>query len=365
LLKTERSHIEPDFAVLRPYNVRALRGVDQPLDVDKFLTNSFIKEAVIRDKMHYDPFEPLNLQQVKASELNRYKFVIAEAGKLNKEELSNLTQLKVMGVVLIYGADSWTNDVAITGIKSIEKGVPRKAALSESTIQVQVSDRYTLDSSVDVIETADGSPVVWQKDKLIFVSCVSEDDALASKLIEMVFGNVYPKGTTRKANMDFESRKQLLLDSIANWANTLDLEGFKKSDEFDGGKYGAYPIMALFEKGQIEKARQFAAQQLVGGAAMFREYTTMALYMQYHELYGQALRDKVKQDQMKSNFFNFSSTDDSVDVSQSHRNNKLGGASENHKLMYASAAYLAGIAWPDDYPKEWYQVGYDHSDELV
>jgi len=185
-VKNRRIQIEPDFAVLRPYNVRALRGVDQPLDVDKFLTNSFIKEAVIRYKMHYDPFEPLNLQQVRASELNQYKFVISEAGKLNKYELSNLTQIKVMGMVLIHGADTWTNDVTITGIKSIEKGKARKIALDESAIQVKVTDRYTLDSTVEVIETAEGSPVIWKKDNLIFVSCVSEDDALASKLMKLL-----------------------------------------------------------------------------------------------------------------------------------------------------------------------------------
>jgi len=174
--------------------------------------------------------------------------------------------------------------------------------------------------------------------------------------------SAYPnrEETNHRDNKDFKSRKQLLLDSIANWANTLDLEGFKKSDDYEGGKYGAYPIMALFEKGQIDKACQFAAQQLVGGAAMFREYTTMALYMQYHKLYGQYLCDKVKQDQLKSNFFNFYGTDGSADISQNHRNSKLGGASENHKLMYASAAYLAGIAWPDDYPQKWYQAGYEH-----
>jgi len=91
------------------------------------------------------------------------------------------------------------------------------------------------------------------------------------------------KKTVQELFPDFESRKQLLIDSVADWASHLSLEEFKASDGFNGGKYGAYPIMALFETGQINKAREFVAQQLIGGAAMFREFSTMSLYMQYHD----------------------------------------------------------------------------------
>lgn len=159
---------------------------------------------------------------------------------------------------------------------------------------------------------------------------------------------------------DFESRRKMIIDSIADWANTFTLEDFKNSDNYNGGKYGAYPIMALFERGSVEKARQFAAHQLIGGAAMFREFSTMALYMEYHHLYDEELLKKVKQDQLNSNFFHVEAEWSDRETSESHRNPRLGGASENHKLMYAAAAYLAGIAWPDDYPEEWYQIGYDH-----
>lgn len=159
---------------------------------------------------------------------------------------------------------------------------------------------------------------------------------------------------------DFEIRKYMLLDSMAAWAGGFTLEDFKATDDFEGGKYGAYPIMALYETGQLEKARQFTAQQLIGGAAMFREYSTMVLYMEYQHLYGDTLRQKVKQDQLNSNFFKLDAKNVADQVSESHNNPQLGGASENHKLMYAAAAYLAGLAWPDDYPSEWYQVGYDH-----
>jgi len=159
---------------------------------------------------------------------------------------------------------------------------------------------------------------------------------------------------------DFKSRSAMMIDSVANWAADFTLDDFKASDDFEGGKYGAYPIMALFERGHLEKANEFAAQQLVGGAAMFREFTTMALYMEYHDLYDEALREKVKKNQLASNFFNLDAEVIDTDVSESHRNPRLGGASENHKLMYAAAAYLGGIAWPDEYPKEWFQIGYEH-----
>ncbi len=161
-------------------------------------------------------------------------------------------------------------------------------------------------------------------------------------------------------HLSFEQRKQILIDSVANWASTFTLEDFKNSDNFKGGKYGAYPIMALFETGELEKAREFTAQQLVGGGAMFREFSTMALYMQYQHLYTPELRELVKQDQLKSNFFKTDIKKDARAAGESHANPQLGGASENHKLMYAAAAYLAGLAWPNEYPKEWAKIGYDH-----
>ena len=162
------------------------------------------------------------------------------------------------------------------------------------------------------------------------------------------------RSTTRAQPMDYdlsarEGRAQLVIDSVAAHARSLDLAAFKASDCCAGGKYGAYLAMALFEKKDaLTKARRFAAQQLVGGGDMFREYTTMALYMQYHRLYGKALRQKVKQDQLESNFY------------RPGKRGDLGGASENHKLMYAAAAYLGGRAWPEDYPQRWYEAGRDY-----
>lgn len=154
-----------------------------------------------------------------------------------------------------------------------------------------------------------------------------------------------------------ESRKKMMIDSIATWASGLSKAEFIDSE---GGKYGAFLAMALYEKGEIEKARKFTAWQLEGEGDMFREFGTMTLYMKYHELYGEALCQKVKQNQLKSDFFQPKEENFKGEVSQSHRITRLGGASENHKLMYACAAYLAGIAWPDEYPKEWFQAGYDH-----
>ena len=186
---------------------------------------------------------------------------------------------------------------------------------------------------------------------LLFLLLLYSESTFSQPLIDPSIQQKYP---------DFESRRQLMLDSMAAWAGDFTLEDFKDSDDSDGGKYGAYPIMALYETGQLEKAREFTAAQLVGGAAMFREYTTMALYMEYHDLYGEELHEMVKQDQLKSDFFRLDAEDNANEVAESHRNSKLGGASENHKLMYAAAAYLAGLAWPDDYPQEWFQVGYNH-----
>lgn len=146
----------------------------------------------------------------------------------------------------------------------------------------------------------------------------------------------------------FEGRADMIVNALADYAKDLTLEEFKSTDNFDGGKYGAYYVMALFETGHVQKAREFAAQQLIGGSAMFREYTTMATYAEYKDQYGEKLRETVKEDQLQSNFY------------RPDQRGKLAGASENHKLMYACAAYLAGQEWPDEYPQEWYQAGYDY-----
>lgn len=61
--------------------------------------------------------------------------------------------------------------------------------------------------------------------------------------------------------------------------------------------------MSLFETEQINKAHKFVAQQLVGGATMFSEFSTMSLYMQDHDKYGSELCELVKKDQLKCNFF--------------------------------------------------------------
>jgi len=167
-------------------------------------------------------------------------------------------------------------------------------------------------------------------------------------------------GVAQPSLNTLDKRKAFLIDSMASWARNLNMNDYEEADGYGGGKYGAYPAMALFEKGEIEKAQDMAARQLVGGAAMFREFGTMSLYMTYHHLYSEELKQKVKENQLHSNFFNAEPNFDPNDPAQSHRNSMLGGASENHKLMYAAAAYMAGIAWPEEYPAQWYKAGYDH-----
>ena len=71
--------------------------------------------------------------------------------------------------------------------------------------------------------------------------------------------------------------------------------------------------------------------------------------MKYHEDFGPECRELVKDNQL-----NHSALYDP------NGRVKLPGASENHKLMYAAANYLGGLAWPEAYPKEWFLAGYDY-----
>ncbi len=136
----------------------------------------------------------------------------------------------------------------------------------------------------------------------------------------------------------FEGRANLIIESVAEYG--------MQHGVWTGEKNGAYPAMAMFETGHIEEGRHFAREQLKGSGAMFREFGNMILYMKYQHLYDQDLRDLVKDDQLYHSVL-YSSTEAG----------NLPGATENHKLMYAAANYLGGLAWPEDYPELWYKAG--------
>jgi hypothetical protein len=112
----------------------------------------------------------------------------------------------------------------------------------------------------------------------------------------------------------FSGRADLIVNKLAAHGET---HGF-----WGGGKNGAGPAMAQFAVGNVDRGRTFARKQLDSGGAMFREFGTMALYMEYHEHYGETLRRAVKQNQLH----------ESVLYKADGRGN-LPGASENHKLM--------------------------------
>ncbi len=140
---------------------------------------------------------------------------------------------------------------------------------------------------------------------------------------------------------DFSSRANLIIESVAEHGSE---HGF-----WGGGKYGAYPAMAQFAVGNVERGREFARQQLEGSGAMFREFGNMALYMKYRHLYDDELKQMVQDNQLHHSA-----------LYAPDERGKLPGASENHKLMYASANYLGGLAWPDDYPQKWFEAGRDY-----
>ena len=140
---------------------------------------------------------------------------------------------------------------------------------------------------------------------------------------------------------NFHARAELIIERVA--------EHGVRAGFWGGGKYGAYPAMAQFAVGNVRLGRQFARQQLTGSGAMFREFGNMALYMKYRDLYDDELCELVKDNQLHH----------SALYAPGERGD-LPGASENHKLMYAVANYLGGRAWPQEYPKAWYQAGYDY-----
>mgnify|MGYP006271596557 CR=1 FL=1 len=115
------------------------------------------------------------------------------------------------------------------------------------------------------------------------------------------------------------------------------------------GKHGPFIAMANFARYQqtqdqaaLDKARRIAAQAMDGGGAMFRIHNLAALYMQYKDLFTPDLREAYRDALVNYGYVDF-------------EDRRPGGATENHRLMYACAAILAEQEWPE-FDDEKYEI---------
>lgn len=171
------NNIKPAFAVVRPYNVRALRDIDLRQNQDHYFTD-FLFFASTDTLLYYDPYEPLTLSQLNTGQLQEYPVIFAEAGNLSNDELSGLSNLARKIIFYIEGADQFNIDTKITGIASFKGKIKGtfKIKTDQKEIEITSLDDYILEPSAEVLAEAEGHPVVWKVGNKIFIAGSSVKD---------------------------------------------------------------------------------------------------------------------------------------------------------------------------------------------
>ncbi len=170
----------PDIAIIRPYNVRALRDADSLFINDVFLTDVILSRiSVVHPDWITIPYEPLSIETLKLEKTADYKAVIASTGILSRNELNPVLDLDIPAFLLIAEADRYNIDKKLTGIAEYVKTHHRiKAPVADSIIEFDKIDEYKLDDSVEVILSFENIPLVWKKNKAYFISFAGSNEKL-------------------------------------------------------------------------------------------------------------------------------------------------------------------------------------------
>jgi|GEM_PF-2049200 len=164
-----------EVAVVRPYTVRALRGVDSLIyPQDLFFTETIIKDLILNKKERLDPFEPLAISDLEESDLQPYSRVMVALGILGKVSLQPLAAGKPETFVFIEGCELQDLATPITGILGLErtsgKNIMSSVKNSSRKVAITAADIYNLDDTVTVLAEVDGNPVIWKKNNLVFMA---------------------------------------------------------------------------------------------------------------------------------------------------------------------------------------------------
>ena len=124
----------------------------------------------------------------------------------------------------------------------------------------------------------------------------------------------------------FEDRAAALITYFSQnspWDHRYDHANWHKNFS----KYHSWIAEAAFAVGNIERGRAIATEAINRASDMFHFYALMDCYKRYGQYYTPAMVSSLKNKMTRS--YNLSS------------------GTENHKLMNATAAYMAGQEWPD------------------
>lgn len=163
--QSAKSKADADFALVRPYTVRSLRSKNVNSS-DRFLTDRIIENAVFGDSLNYDPFEPLMCGDISAERLQAYKFVIAELGILNSNNLKPFFKTRNPVFLFISNAEYKRNSLKECGIEKVGNGNQKSGF---------INGNLTLAKDVIIHLEANSQPVVWQKGNVFFVNALCRD----------------------------------------------------------------------------------------------------------------------------------------------------------------------------------------------
>ena len=166
---------QASIAVVRPYNVRAIRGVDNNYPQDEFFNNSILHHLVFNMQTQYDPFEPLSCSQLNPSELQGYKLVFATVGCLSEKEIKPFLKSGVPSVILIQGADITDHDLGFMGV--MDRPVSFKGQnlwatgkTEQDIMRLNAAEGFITHPDVKVFNRVGGMACAWQYKNIIFIS---------------------------------------------------------------------------------------------------------------------------------------------------------------------------------------------------
>jgi hypothetical protein len=177
-----------DFAVIRPYTARSVRGTDH-LTADRFLTDYLLESAVFDFNLKYDAYEPFDCSEIQPEEMNKYPFIIAELGIISEKTLRPFLDCKKPCLLIIAGAEAEAEDTILHNIgilkiisanKSGENKNRKKIVLMNSVSGIE------LDDEVRILRHKNNYPTAWAKDNLIVILKLPEENPIefAEEMLE-------------------------------------------------------------------------------------------------------------------------------------------------------------------------------------
>jgi len=170
---------QADFAVVRPYTARSNRNINF-ISTDKILTDILLKDVVLKRRLTYDIFEPLDCSYMNSETLNDFSLVIAGIGKINTKTLQPLIESNTKTIVIAKNAEIETNCLKFCGIASLGEGSSQRITFLDSAIII-------LDNESKILWEMENRPVIWQKGNLIFITALPDYESDFSEFISNLF----------------------------------------------------------------------------------------------------------------------------------------------------------------------------------